>query len=181
MNNLIKYAPAILVMLVTSNSVKAQRYDNIYRGADADMLQVQGNSRTEHILKGATIILPNSSDQLNVTLNIPHNIINEKQAADSGFSSPDLAFHLKVDIDRTEIQDHLTSGKIFDTHGFLTLNNITKAVTVQYTPVVSGTEENGNFNIYLVIQFNPVDFSLEPPDTNAQFVIKINDAKVNRV
>jgi hypothetical protein len=180
MNYLLKYIIPLLLIQLINKSAKAQHYENIYQAVDADMLQVQGNNRIEHTLKGATIILPNGSSQLTVTLNIPYNEVDNNSAT-TGFSPPDLLFNLKINIDRLQIQEVLTSTKTFVTHGSLALNSITKAVAVQYTPMLSGTEENGNFNIYMSVQFNPADFNLDVPDSNALFVIKINNAKVNRI
>jgi hypothetical protein len=180
MNYLLKYIIPFLLLQLANKSVNAQHYENIYQATDADMLQVQGNNRIEHTLKGATIILPNGSNQLTVTLNIPYNEVGNDSAT-TGFSTQDLLFNLKINIDRLQIQEVLTSTKTFLTHGFLTLNSIRKPVTVQYSPILSGTEDNGNFNIYISVQFNPADFNLDVPDSNTLFVIKINNAKVNRI
>ena len=143
--------PVKLQLQLANKSANAQNYKNIYQAVDADMLQVQGNSRIEHTLKGATIILPNGSDQITVILNIPYNEVGNDSAI-TGFSIPDLLFNLKINIDRLQIQEVLTSTKTFLTHGFLTLNSTSKGVTVQYTPMLSGTEDNGNFNIYMCFQ-----------------------------
>lgn len=182
MNYLLKLAAASILMISVNTSVNAQQhYDNFYRAADADMLQVNRTSHIDFTIKGATIIFPNGSNQLNVLINIPCNNIDNKPFYNTGFSAPALLFSLKVNIYPTQIQEELTSSKTFSTHGFLTLNNITKAVPVVYMAVASGTEENGNFNISMAIQFNPADFNLEDFNSNSQFVIKINDEKVNRV
>jgi len=181
MNNLHKYATALLLMVLINKTVNAQVYDNIFRASDAAMLQLQGNSRIEHTLKGATIIFPNGTNQLNVSINIPSDAVGNNPVADTDFIVPDYLFQLKVNIEPDEIQEELTSSKTFLTKGFLTLNSITKPVAVNYTPAASGTEENGNFNIYMTVQFNAADFNLDRPDKNKQFVIIINDAKVNRV
>ena len=168
-------------MLFINTTVFAQHYDNIYRAADADILRLEGSKRAEYILKGATILLPNSSRQLNVVINIPHGVMDKKPVADSGFLSDRLLFSLKVDVDPMEIQDYLTSSRVFITHGILSLNNITKAVTVCYTPMPSKTEKEGSFNINVVVKFNSDDFKLTIPDSNEQFILKINDAQVNRL
>ncbi|MBC7935070.1 MAG: hypothetical protein H7Y86_06895 [Rhizobacter sp.] len=182
MNHLVKLTASILLMILISSLADAQQHnDNFYRAADAGMLRVQGTSRIDHTLKGATIIFPNGSNQLNVSINIPCNEVYNKPLADAGLSVASMLFSLRLNIDPIEIQEVLTSSKTISTHGFLTLNNITKAVTVAYMPVASGTEENGNFNIYMAIQFNAAGFNLDDSNSNAQYVIKINNAKVNRV
>lgn len=181
MYQLLKLIGPILLMTSISIPVNAQHYDNFYHAEDADMLQVNGSDHTDHTLKGATVILPNGSGQLDVSIRIPYNDVNNNSFADPGLPVPSILFSLKLNIDPTRIQEELTSRKTFSTHGFLTLNNITKVVTVAYMPVASGTEENGNFNIYLAIQFNAADFNLVDTNNNAQYVIKVNNAIVNRV
>ncbi|MEO9050708.1 MAG: hypothetical protein ABI280_02880 [Ginsengibacter sp.] len=180
MKKIIKYGVTLLLILSVSKSINAQEYYNIYKTFDAVMLQTQGNQTTEQILNGATIILPNNSNKLNLLLNIPYSVIDNEFVADSAHSTG-LLFSLTIDIDRIEIQENLTSSKRFITHGMLSLNGITKWVTVSYMPIASGTEEDGNFNISMIIQFNASDFNLDMLNSSRQFQFKIDNAKVNRV
>jgi hypothetical protein len=142
---------------------------------------VQGNTSIEHTLRGATMILPNGSNQLALTMNIPYGALANRPIDIGEFLSPGYQFKLKINIDPVQIQDVLTSAKTFLTQGILTLNSITKPVKVSYVPIVSRTDENGNFNIYMNIQFSAADFNLTTPLSNKQVTIIINDAAVNRV
>lgn len=54
-------------------------------------------------------------------------------------------------------------------------------VRVQYIPLPAGTDQDGDFNVSMIIQFNPGDFKLEEQDKNSQLIIKKNDTAVNRV
>ena len=168
-------------MLCIKRAAFAQHYDNIYRVADADIVRLQGSNRVEYSLKGAIILLPNGSRQINVRINIPYGIVAKNSAADSGFFSDRILFSLKVDVDPAEIQDYLTSSRVFITHGILSLNNIAKAVVVSYIPLPSGTEEEGSFNLNVLVKFDSDDFKLTVPNGNEQFILKINDAQVNRL
>src|SRR5688572_10943696 len=152
MINFIRHVSTMLLITVMS-SANAQQYDNMYRAANADMLQLQGASSVEHMLQGATLILPNGSNQLNVTLEIPYEVMDKTLIKADQLSGLGYQFHLRINIDPVDIQQLLTSTKTFLTQGLLTLNQITKPVTVSYIPVASGTEETGNFNIYMNIQF----------------------------
>jgi polyisoprenoid-binding protein YceI len=118
---------------------------------------------------------------LNVSVDIPYDSVINKPVSDSILAAQNMLFSLKVNIDAMQIQDELTSMKTFQIPGLLTFNNITRDVAVQYMPIVSGTEEMGNFNVYMSIQFNPRDFNLNVPDSSTRFVMKINNAKVNRL
>ncbi|HTE34683.1 MAG TPA: hypothetical protein VK666_30095 [Chryseolinea sp.] len=168
-------------MLCIDRTAFAQQYDNIYRVADADIVRLQGSNRIEYSLKGATILLPNGSRQINVKINIPYGIVDKNRAAGSDIFSDRILFSLKVDVDPREIQDYLTSSRVFNTHGVLSLNNITKAVEVSYIPMPSGTEEEGSFNLNVLVKFDSDDFHLTVPNGNEQFILKINDAQVNRL
>jgi len=181
MKNFISYITTLLILVLTYNSVNAQPYYDLYQGADANMVEVQGNNHIEHTLKGATVLFPNGSNELNLTVNIPYNAVADKTIADAESLTAGYLFRLTMNIDPDQIQEMLTSTKSFVTHGFVTLNNVTKEVTVQYIPKASGTEEDGNFNIYMSVGFNPADFNLGEVNGNSQYVITINDAKVNRI
>lgn len=145
------------------------------------MLQVNGNTSSEKKLEGAIVALPDNTNQLLVRLHIPYYSIIENTAADTLTLLPDYIFNLRIKIDSWKIQESLTSGKTFETDGYLTLNHITKLVPVEYTPLPSLTVQDGGFNLNLIIGFNPVDFDLEVRDTKTRFFIRIGDAPVNRL
>ncbi|MEO6187678.1 MAG: hypothetical protein ABIO77_02490 [Ginsengibacter sp.] len=99
----------------------------------------------------------------------------------NGNLHPELLLKLAVIIDRLQIQEALTSAKKFYTIGHLIINNTTKEVKVEYMPLPSGTEEDGDFNISIIIQFDPCDFNICETGITKQFIIKIENAVVNRV
>lgn len=169
-----------IVLLLIANGSNAQD-NNIYQAADAVVLKVNENNRIENRLKGAIIALPNNSTELSLRLNIPNHLINYDAADNAGLSAPVFSFNLKININPREIQEYLTSAKTFVTHGLLTLNGITKQVTVEYMPLPNGTELDGDFNLSMTIQFNPVDFNLDDQHTNSLCIIKINNTPVNRI
>ena len=159
MKNIIRNWWIFLMLLSITGSLNAQDYSN-YKGAEAVMLQVKGDSINESKLKNAVITLSNNS-QLIVRLN----------------SFPQLEFTLVVHIDIWQIQNYLTSDKVFSTQGSLTVNNITREVKVEYLPLPA---DDGSVNLSLNIQFNSSDFSLIGQKANSLFIIKLNDAVVNR-
>ena len=169
-----------MILLLITKCSNAQDY-NIYQASDAVMLQVNGNMRIESRLKTAVIALSNNSNQLSVRLNIPYPSINYTPSDKTMLSSTGLLFNLKININQWQIQDYLTSAKTFVTQGLLTLNNTTNAVKVQYMPLPAGTDQDGDFNLSMIIQFNAGDFNLDEQLKNSQFIIKISDATVNRV
>jgi hypothetical protein len=170
----------IIALVLISKYINAQNY-NDYRDAEAVLLQVNGNVYSENISEGAVIELPNYSNQLFVRLHIPYSSINKNAAEDTATLLPDYFFDLRIIIDSWKIQESLTSGKSFETDGYLTLNNITKLVLVEYTPLPSLTVQDGGFNLNIIIEFNPHDFKISVPDTDKRFFIRISDAPVNRL
>src|ERR1700692_1531229 len=163
MKTFISKVGLILTLLVLNKRINAQNY-NDYRDVEAVMLQVNGNAYSEKKLEGAFIALPDNSNQLIVRLHIPYSSINEEAAEDTVTYLPDYHFNFRMKIDSWKIQESLTSGKTFETDGYLTLNHITKLVLVEYTPLPSLTMQDGGFNLNLMIGFNPVDFNLGIPD-----------------
>jgi len=180
MNSIIKCTRIFLILLLITKCSNAQDL-NIYQASDAVMLQVNDDMHIESRLKSVVIALSNNSNQLSVRLNIPYPLINYIPADKTMLSSTGLLFNLKVNINPSQIQDYLTSTKTFVTQGFLTLNNTTNPVKVQYIPLPAGTDQDGDFNLSMVIQFNADDFNLDSSPPDSQFIIKINDATVNRV
>jgi hypothetical protein len=175
-----KMVPAALILLIAGNA-PAQRYDNLYHASNADILKVSGDNQEEYLLKGATVNLPNSSQQLNLLIEIPTSVLEDRSVKDPLTRDQPLLFNLKVDIDKDAIQDNITSSKIFITHGNLLLNNIMRPVEVTYVPMPSGTDQHGNFKIYMSIKFNAADFSLALYSNSPRLVIRVNNAIVNRI
>ena len=171
----------VVVLVLMIKSVSAQNY-NDYRDAEAVFLKVNGNGYSEKKLEGVIVALPNYSDQLTVKLRIPYSVINDQEEEDDTMaSSSGLSFRLKIKIDSWKIQESLTSDKTFNTDGFLTLNDTTKLVTVEYSPLPSAGVQDGGFNLNMIIGFNPGDFNLSVQDANTRVFIKIDDAPVNRL
>jgi hypothetical protein len=169
MKNIIKCIGIFIALLLTTRTGNAQDF-NIYNSYDAVMVN-NSNTSTQIAVRNVTMILSGNYNVLNVKLNIP---------ADTMFAQ-NLFFDLEVNINFNQIQQELTSAKTFTTHSFLTLNNITRTVKVQYMPLPVGTNMNGNFKINMLIFLDPAEFNLDQPNNNSQFLIIINNAKVNRV
>ena len=145
MKTFISKLALILALLVINKRIKAQNY-NDYRDVEAVMLQVNGTVWSEKKLEGAFITLPDNSNQLIVRLHIPYLSVNQDAGEDTAAYLPDYHFNLRMKIDSWKIQESLTSGKSFETDGYLTLNHITKLVLVEYTPLPSLTVQDGGFN-----------------------------------
>ena len=179
MKNINKFSQVLLILLLVTKSINAQDF-NTYRASDAVMLEVNENSQTGNKLSSVVVELLNNTDVLKVRLNIPYHSISYKPEDNTIFSRG-LPFDLTTNVNPTQIQEYLTSAKTFITHGLLTLNNITEPVNVEYMPLPAGTELDGDFNLSIIIEFNPGNFGLDEPYNNSLFVIKITDATVNRV
>ena len=156
-----------LLLMLISKPGRAQDY-NTYQSADAVMLQVNGDMRIENRLEKVIIVLSKNSSLLNVRLSIPYRSINYMPEDNTDVSAPGLLFDLKITINPWKIQEELTSTKVFITQGFVTMNNITKPVMVEYIPLPAGPDQDGDFNLSMIIQFNPGDFNL---DEQHQFTI----------
>jgi hypothetical protein len=170
----------IIALVLITQYINAQNY-NDYKDADAVMLRVNDNNSSVIVLKDVIVALPSYSNQLNVRLNIPYSFINDEETDDTITSLSGFPLHLKIKMDPWKIQESLTSGKTFDTNGFLTLNHITRLVTIEYAPLPSRNLQDGGFNINLIIGFNPEDFKIGVQSTATRFFIKIGDAPVNRL
>ena len=179
MKNIIKYSQLFLMMLLVTKSIDAQDFNN-YQASEAVMYEVNGNSQTGNKLSGVVVALLNNPNVLKVRLNIPYHSINYKPEDDAMFFQS-LSFELTINVNPNQIQKYLTSARTFVTHGLLTLNNITGPVNVEYLPLPAGTDLDGDFNLSMIIQFNPGDFFPDKPYNDSLFVIKIADATVNRI
>jgi hypothetical protein len=170
----------MLSLTLVAICINAQN-DNDYKAVEALMVRVNGNTYSETTLKDVILALPNYSNQLMVRLNIPYSFLNGEETDDTIRLLSGFPLHLRIKMDPWKIHESLTSDKTFDTDGFLTLNHITKLVTVEYTPLPSQTSQDGGFNLNVMIGFNPLDFNLRVGGTDTRLFIKIGDAPVNRL
>ncbi|MFT3704848.1 MAG: hypothetical protein QM802_20955 [Agriterribacter sp.] len=179
MKSLLKQLLFVAIMIFPGRLLLAQQFENFYKATDAGMLLTQNNKQATYILKDAAILLPNGSSQLSVRIPLPDSLLRIAFTADNKPAS--LMMNLTFDINRNTIQDNLTSSKSFVVRGNLLLNNISRPVEVIYIPMQSGSEEQGNFNVFITLQFDPAAFNLVPPSLTSHCVISINDAVVNRI
>jgi hypothetical protein len=177
-----KKIKSLFVAIVILVALKANAQDyKVYQASDAVMLQVNGDIRTESILKKAVVSLSNGSNELNIRLYIPYSLINYQPPDTAVFSSAGTSFDVKLNINSWQIQDEITSVKLFKTEGYVTLNNITNPVIVEYIPLPAGSDNDGIFNLSMTIKFRPADFKMDDQHTNSNFIIKISNVRVNRL
>jgi len=170
----------VLILGLIMGSGKAQGY-NAYRSTDAVLLQLKGDSQTESRLEEAFIRLSGSTNVLEVRVKIPYHMINYTPADGTLSSSSDLTFDLTIRVNSWQIQDDQGSGRTYFTHGLLKLNDISKPAMVEYTTLPAGDDQAGSFNLSMIIKFNPHNFNLDGPNDKERFIIRINDATVNRL
>jgi hypothetical protein len=178
MKNILKAIPVFLLCLLISKTGNAQNYYT-YQAFDAVMLRVSDDNQIESRLEKVLLVLSNNSSQLNVRINIPCDPVNS--ISDDHLSAPGLPFELKMTINPWEIQDEITSAKVLIAQGIATMNNVVKAVKVEYIPLPAGPDQDGSFKLSMIIQFNPGDFDQDAQLKKSQIIIKISDARVNRV
>lgn len=172
----------ILLLFITRSAIVNAQYDEAnFRTTAARLVQVNGTDNSSVILQKALVILPNGSNELQVSVHIPYSIVANTNEGDSDILNPGYTCRLKVTLNLNEIQDVLTSAKTFTLKGMLTLNNITSPVQVSFIPVASGPDENGSFSVFLTARFSLADFNLDVTDSRKEFLLYLNNAKVNRV
>lgn len=180
MSHLFKFLFIFFVLFGSQASLNAQSDEDLYGTSYANLVQEEGSVRVLFLLKNATVSFPNGTNELHVLIRIPDTIINytPRNMADS----VDTAYLLKLNIkiDPIRIQQELTSMKTFRTHGHLILNKIGQDVEVDYMPIESGLEENGNFNVFIYFRINPADFGLANADSKEVYIFSMYNTKVNR-
>ena len=181
MSNLIKFLAPFILIIGNQTSLNAQSNEDLYASSYANLVQEEGLVRTLFVLKDATISFPNGTNELHVLVEIPDTVINytPRNIADSINTAYLLRLDIKIDPD--QIQQELTSLKTFKTHGYLVLNKIGHDVEVDYMPIESGLEENGNFNVFISFRINPADFGLANAYSKKVYVINMYNTKVNRL
>ena len=180
MDGIFKSIQIVLLYLLISTSANAQDYGT-YQTFDAKLLQLNDHISIESKLTRVVVSLSRNSSQLTVRTTIPFSSLNISPEDNSVIDPQGLAFSLSVNIDPMQIQDYLTSAKLFTTKAALTLNNTTKTALVEFMPFPAGTDLDGDFNVTILIQFKARDFGLDVTNSNSKFIIRINDARVNRV
>lgn len=148
----------------------------LYRAATGNVMMIRGEERSSFTINGATVLLRESNNQLSVGLSVPDSIFYPGKVVDSVYKMNAVANNIDFD----GILKNITSSKVFSTRGLLSFNNMTKPVEIQYTPMPSGTDDQGGFRLFVTIQFIPSDFNL-PSLENTGCMILINNAPVNRI
>lgn len=179
MKAVLRYCLGIIPALLPFAVLNAQQFDDMYKSTNANMILVQAGRRTVYTIKNATIIFLEDDNQLNITIPVSDSILTQ-----SGMTAPDgitpVLLNVKVNIDPQAIQDNLTSSKQFTARGSMALNKMNKPVGVSYIPMATGTEELGNFNMFVTIRFNPSDFRLMQTPLDNPCIIQLSNAPVNR-
>ncbi|MET0638076.1 MAG: hypothetical protein ABWZ25_18745 [Chitinophagaceae bacterium] len=179
--NLIEKPTQVLFLVLLSVQVGYSQRDDIERPSDVVLLQLDKQLRVESPLDRVAVTLSNNSKQLMVRLVIPYTLLNSGVPDDYRDPASLLPFELSMNIDPWQVQDYLTSANIFTSIATLTLNHTSRLVRVQYVPLPSGPDQDGDFNISMYIRFAGEDFNLGRRNSNAQYLLKISNLAVNRM
>ena len=167
----------ILLLILLALVATAQQYAT-FQTSEASITTLGQDSIKNEKLPGTVITLSNYSHQLEVNTVLPVIMVNPDQ---DNVNYPELpiSLNLKMFVAPNRMQRYLTSEQVFTTNGILKLNNISKPVSVQYTPYPADTEDNGQMLVSLIVTINLSDFFPgELPNKSIAFVI--SNGKVNR-
>src|SRR5258707_311947 len=131
--------------------VAAQPYV-VYQASEAGITSIANDKIRDQKLPGAVITLSGFSHQLEVKAVLPLTTVYPDQHSVSSPESP-VSFDLKMIVSSNKMQRDLTSLKVYTANGILQLNNVSKPVTVQYSPFPEGTEDEGQMLISLIVTF----------------------------
>ncbi len=180
MSHLFKFLTIFIVIFGSQTSVNAQSDEDLYASSYANLVQEEGLVRKLFLLKDATVSFPNGTKELHILVELPDTVINYAPVNMDDSINTGYLLRMDIKIDPNQIQQELTSTKTFKTHGHLVLNNISQDIEVDYMPIESGIEENGNFNVFISFRINPADFRLANADSKKVFAINMYNTKVNR-
>jgi hypothetical protein len=180
MKNAGKYT-IVTLLLVQQLCAAAQQYEYPYKAGNASISYNSKKAKGEQPINMALVTLPESSSQITLTMYVPDSVLERVSNKEINAPSPKTSIKISFDIDRDAIQQTLTSSKTFSALATITINNISKETAISFTPLIAGTEEDGNFNLSAAITFKPSDFNLVQPVTDAQLMIRLTDAPVNRL
>ena len=186
---MIKMIFFILAILLVAMQVSAQQY-GMYHSCDARITFLSHNKYKDEVLPGTVITVSGYGQQLEIRTMMPPLTDNsekidsnlqedDSERSDSSHHESTVSFDLKLIASPYKMQRNITSEKIYTTSGTLQLNNISRTVAIQYTPIPEDTENEGQMRLSVIATFNLSDFFADKyPDESVAFVI--SDGFVNR-
>jgi hypothetical protein len=170
----------LIAGLVTiSNCIYAQMY---YTATSTELIENNGKAWVEKKLPPSVITFSDNSGQAELKTDISSLI--EKDTLSVTELQPEInsVADFNMMLDKQKIITQLYSGQVFNTTGFLKINNIMKPVTTQYFLRAAGDYENG-FTISVIIRFVPADFNLKiaGETENTPILLRVDDGVVNEI
>jgi len=159
----------------------AQTYYNPFEAVTGDLKQGSDTNYNSQQVKSTTVFFENGTNNLKVQAKIPATFIQVVNADSINVAGKEYLFELVVPIKPNEIQQKLTSTKNYSTYGTLTFNNVTNKVAVEYLPIISGTNQQGDFNIFLSVIFFGSSFGFAVLPGQDRLMFAVTNAKVNRL
>jgi len=174
----------ILTMLIAALTAlnintSAQMY---YTANGTEIIENNGKSWVQKKLPPSVITFADNSGQTELKTDISSLI--EKDTMSIAGLQPEInsLADFKMNLDKQKIISQLYSGQVFNTTGFLKINNIMKPVATQYFLRAAGDYENG-FTISVIIHFVPMDFNIKiaGETENNPLLLRIDDGVVNEI
>ena len=166
-----------VLLILTALPVEAQQY-GMYQTCEASITFLSHNKTRDEKLPGTVIILSNYKHHLEIRTMLP-SMTDYSDRSNVNYPESPISLELKMIVSSNEMQQYLTSEKVFITNGVLQLNNISKPVSIQYSPFPEGTENEGKMRVSLIAAFKLSDFFPgKYPNESIAFVI--HNSIVNR-
>ena len=160
----------IELILVVAGPLAAQQY-RMYQSCEASIIFLNHDKFKDEKLPGTVITLSGFSNQLEIRTVLPARM-DYSERSDVNHLEEGILLDLRLIVFPKKMQNYITSGKVFTTNGTLQLNNISKPVSIQYTPFPEDTETEGKMNLSLIVTFRISDFFPDQyPNESIAFVI----------
>lgn len=153
-----------------------------YTANSTELIENNGKDWVQRKLPPSVITFSDNSGQAELKTDISSLI--EKDTVSITELQPGInsLADFKMNLDKQKIVSQLYSGQVFNTTGFLKINNITKPVITQYFLRSSGDYENG-FTISVIIRFVPGDFNIKitGETESTPLLLRIDDGIVDEI
>lgn len=168
----------VLVLVIFWGGYIAAQVSGFYRTAEAIVVESSADSSAVYRLPEASLQMQNSIGRLTMNLWIPDHIFEMQNSGDSILLADRYLFKLVVKLDPVKNMENALSTITLKTSGYVTINDITKRLQIEYSPILTGTDKT-DYNMFLRVRFDAGDFNLPKKSRFTQYTIVLNNAPVN--
>ncbi len=174
------YLLSSLLCILTAGTGYAQNNPG-YQAASASVDIISGDVHKVRELPPAILTLSDGTGQMDLKITSSF-FPDEDPPLQKSLAQQELSgMELRLNINYNQLHSEVRSETFFVVQGVVTINGISKEIPVQYSILLSNSDQPRKYGISLTAGIKAADFNIPSKNPNTLYLVRVTDGMINRI